>query len=120
MLTPPRSAALVSVLLALPFVFMFALLVLGLEPPFAALLKGPPDQPNVVGTAVVLGGWVLTLVAFFINFRPVVRAVRAGNPLTTLPLNLFVGAALLLVLALFVAAIVVDQYRCWIGVPNCD
>ncbi len=36
------------------------------------------------------------------------------------PLNLVLVVAALVVVLAFVAGMVIDQYPCWIGVPNCD
>jgi hypothetical protein len=48
------------------------------------------------------------------------RSARAGATLTSKPANLVVVAASLAFVLLFVVGIFVDQYPCWIGVPNCD
>lgn len=117
-----RSAAIVGVVLALPFAVLYPLLVLHIEPPLRALesLKVAPDQPNVVGSAIVLGAWLLSLVAFVVTLSPIVRDARAGRPLLTHPVNLALAIVILLFVVAFVVSFVVDQYPCWIGVPNCD
>jgi hypothetical protein len=61
------------------------------------MLTGEVGQPNVVGSAIVFGAWLLALVAFIVNVDPIVRDARAG-----------------------LGGIVVDQYPCWVGVPNGD
>ena len=117
-----RSAAIAGALLALPFAVLYTLLVLGIEPPLKALesLKVGPDQPNIVGTAIVLSAWLLSVVAFIVNLLPVVRDARAGRPVTTHPVNLALAVVILMFVGAFVVSFVVDQYPCWIGVPNCD
>ena len=74
----------------------------------------------MVGTAIVLAAWLLCLVAAVINAWPIVRSARAGAALARKPANLIVAAASLAFVLLFVVGIIVDQYPCWIGVPNCD
>ena len=119
-----KAAAIVGALLALPFATLFTMLaVLRVEPPLGPLeplVTAPPDRPNVVGTAIVLAAWLLCLIAFAVSARPLVRLARAGDALTSKPANLVVAAASLGFVLLFVIGIVVDQYPCWIGVPNCD
>ena len=118
-----RSAAIAGVLLALPFATIFSLLLIGGDPPPLGPLEpyvNPDDRPNVVGTAIVLGAWLLALAAFIVNVVPVAREARAGRGITTSPANLLVAAAALALVAFFIGAIIVDQYPCWIGVPNCD
>ena len=122
-LTNPKSSAITSFLLALPFVILFLPLMLGVElsfGPLEPLLRMPVDRPNVIGSAIVLGAWLLLLVAFIVSLVPIVRNVRAGNSITAYPVNLLLAVATLLFITMFVGAIIVDQYPCWIGVPNCD
>jgi hypothetical protein len=123
-LADPRAASIAGVLLALPFTTLFTMFaVLHIEPPLGPLeplVTAPVDQPNVVGTAIVLGAWLLAVVAFVVSVGPVVRSARAGNGIAADPINLAVAAAILVVVVSFVGGIIVDQYPCWIGVPNCD
>jgi len=123
-LTRSTSTAIGGVLLALPFAIIFTLLLIGGDPPpfgpLEPLLTAEPDQPNVVGSAIVLGAWLLALVAFIANIGPILRDARAGRSIATHPANLVVAIATFSFVALFVGGIVVDQYPCWTGVPNCD
>ena len=119
-----RSAAIGGALLALPFASILSLLLIGGDPPPLGPLEplvNPDDRPNVVGSAIVVGAWLLALVAFIVNVAPIVRNARAGHSIATSPAaNLLVAAATFALVAFFVGAIIVDQYPCWIGVPNCD
>jgi hypothetical protein len=117
----PRLAALVGLILAMPFVTLLALLVLGVEPPFGALLRNPdPDQPDVLGSLLVVGAFLLAVLACVIARAPIVRAIQAGGSLLAHPLNLALAAALLLLVVAVVGGVIIDQFPCWIGVPNCD
>jgi hypothetical protein len=113
-----------GVLLALPFAIIFTLLLIGGEPPrfgpLEPLLTAEVDRPNVVGSAIVFGTWLLALIAFILNVDPIVRDARAGRSIATHPANLLVAVATFCFVALFVGGIIDDQYPCWIGVPNCD
>jgi hypothetical protein len=122
-LTNPTSTAIISTILALPVLTMFLLLILNIEPPLGPLepiLKAPPDQPNVAGSLVALTLFLLLPVAFVINLIPIVQNMRAGNSITAYPVNLAIAIGIFLVFASIIAALVIDQYPCWIGVPNCD
>jgi hypothetical protein len=79
-------------LLALPFALMYTLLVLHIEPPLGLL----------------------------VTLSPIVRDAKAGCSFTTHSVNLALATVILLFVVAFVVSFVVDQYPCWIGVPNCD
>ncbi len=123
-LAKPWAAAIISVVLALPFVTMLSLLLLGIEPPLGPLeplLKNPdPDQPNVLGSLVVLGAFLLAILAGIIARAPIVRTMRAGGSLLAHPINLMLAVVILGFVATLVAGFFIDQFPCWIGVPNCD
>jgi hypothetical protein len=119
-LADPRTAALTSFLLALPFTSLILMLMLGIEPGFGSLdplLRAPGSR---LGSYIVFGALLLLLGGLAISGVTVVRSVQAGKGLMTDPVNLLLATGILLVLLLFAGAIVVDQYPCWIGVPNCD
>ena len=122
--TNPRSVAIISFILALPGAIIYLLLVLAIEPyfgPLQPLLTDPdPDKPDVLGSLIVLGMMLLILVALIVNLRIIVRAKRAGKSITAHPINLVLAVAMLAFITSFVGSIIVDQYPCWIGVPNCD
>jgi hypothetical protein len=109
--------------LALPFALIYSLLVLHIEPPLRlleSLATVGPDQPNVVGSAIVLGAWALAVVAFVVSLLPIVRDARDGRGIATHPVNHVLAIVILLFIGAFVVSFVVDQYPCWRGVPNCD
>jgi hypothetical protein len=123
MLTSPTGSAIISFLLFLPVTILFLLLIFNIEPPLGPLkplVTAPPDQPDVVGSLIALGLFLLLPVAFLTNLAPIVRSLRAGNGLMGYPINLFVAVAILTVFGMIIASLIIDQYPCWIGVPNCD
>lgn len=123
-MTVPRFAAIISLILCLPFALLFSLLMLNIEPnfgPLQPLLNYPdPDQPDVLGSLIALGTVLLVLAAFMIYLMPVLRTKRARGSLTAHPVNLVIAIATLAAIILVIGGIIVDQYPCWIGVPNCD
>lgn len=115
----PATAALVGLLLALPGAALYVLLVLHIEPPLGFLGRDlSPDGPNVLGSLVALCLLViLPLTGFLLNLAPLRRA--ESGPLSR-PANVAVAGACLIVVLLVVSSIMIDQYPCWVGVPNCD
>ena len=114
-----RSAT-VGAALAVPFALLMTLLLLRIEPPLGAMLRGDPDQPNVIGSAIVLASLVLSIAGLTLAVAPIVRASRAGATLSSFRGDLIVAAFILLFVGLFVGGVIVDQLPCWRGVPNCD
>ncbi len=123
-LTNPTSAAIISFLLALPFVTILSLLLFHIRPPLGPLeplLNNPdPDQPNVLGSLIVLGAFLLAVAACLIARAPIVRTLQAGGSLFAHPANLMLAVVILSFITMLVVGLIVDQYPCWIGVPNCD
>lgn len=120
----PQTAAITGLVLALPFAVLFAHVILGREPDFGPLqpllTSADPDQPNVRGTLIALSTVLLVLAAFVLNLMPTLRAVRAGGSIAAHPANLILAIVTCASILMVIGSIVVDQYPCWIGVPNCD
>jgi hypothetical protein len=120
-LTNPTSAAIMGFLLALPFLTILSLLLLNIEPPFAHLLNNPdPDQPNLIGALIPLGAFLLAVAACLIARAPIIRTLQTGGSLLAHPVNLLLAVVILSFITILVVGLIVDQYPCWIGVPNCD
>ena len=116
----PNTAALIGFLLALPFICLFSLLVLGIEFSFGPLDPILTAEGSRLGSLILLGALLLLLLGLAVSLGPVVRSVRSGNSITTEPVNLLVAVTILFFFLAFAGAIIVDQYPCWTGVPNCD
>ena len=115
----PRGPA----LLAVPLLVL--VLVAWLEwQPFAGLLRAmtshPDGGPTALGLVLVLGSIAAFLAAIAVSAAEVLRAHRAGRGWTARPYHLALAVGLLLVVLAGVGGLVVDQYPCWQGVPNCD
>jgi hypothetical protein len=122
--TNPKTAAVVSLVLILPGALLLLMLFLGIEPPLGPLeplLNAPQDQPDILGTAIALTMiLILPLAAMVINLTQIQRSRREDNRQPVNFANWALVAASLLLILLFVGGIIVDQYPCWTGVPNCD
>ena len=115
----PRGPA----LLALPLLVL--VLIAWLEwQPFAGLLRAVTSNvdggPTAVGLVLVLGSISAFLAAMALSAAEVLRARRAGRGWTARPYHLALAVGLSLIVVLGVGGLVVDQYPCWQGVPNCD
>ncbi|HEY6400624.1 MAG TPA: hypothetical protein VI479_04405 [Blastocatellia bacterium] len=120
-LTNPGWAAIISFLLALPFMAIVSLLLLDIEPPLAALINNPdPDQPDVLGLLIISSAFLLSVLACVIVRAPIVRTMRAGGSLLAHPVNLTLAVVILSFITIPLIALIADQFPCWIGVPNCD
>lgn len=116
----PKTITLISLALCLPTAILFAQVRLGIE---ASL--GPPDPllqagGGRLGSVIAPGLFLLLPVAFGLNLAAIRRGVRAGDGLAGQPVNLLLAAAVLALMAAILGSVIVDQYPCWAGVPNCD
>jgi hypothetical protein len=120
--SPARTSA-IGLLLCLPLAVLFVTAWFQLEP-LNGLLMGPTTVDGRVMTPLaimLLLGSVLALpVALVVNALPAIHSRLTGRRLTIAPLNLLLGLAILSVMLFVAGAIVVDQYPCLVGVPNCD
>ena len=123
-LISPRSAAITGLILCLPFILIVTLLALNIQPDFGRLeplLNNPdPDQPDILGSLIVIGAFFLVISAFAINLIQIGGDLRRGSKITAHPANLVLASVTLATIVLVISGFIVDQYSCWIGVPNCD
>jgi hypothetical protein len=121
-LARPASAAIVgAILLALPYLATLSLRLLHLEPAVDAWLNGPdPSQANIRGPLFVIGLFLLVMAAGLIAGAPIVRTLRAGGSLFAHPVNLVIVVLVLLPIIWGLTGLIIDQWPCFLGVPNCD
>lgn len=120
LLTNPRSAALISVAL---------ILALGLLPLLDSvgwlsldrLVNGPnPEVTYLPGMILSLGLIAFPVAAGMIAGGPIVNSLRAGGSLFAYPLHLIIVVVISFLFAVGAVGLIVDQWPCFIGVPNCD
>lgn len=120
LLTKPRSAAMISIaLILLPFILTWlnSLGWVSLD----HLFNGPnPEQPYLPGQIISLAAFSIPIAAGIIAGRPIVSTLRAGGDLFAHPFNLIIVVAISFLLAAGVVGLIVDQWPCFMGVPNCD
>ena len=105
--TNPKSAAIISFFLVLPFAIL-------------DFLFNPLRRQNLLDPVVLFGLLWLLPMAFIVIFVPIVRTVRAGNSLMAAPMNLLLRVTFLAFIAMTWGGILIDQLPCFLGIPNCD
>jgi len=116
----PKYTAITSFLLALPFITIFILYVFRIEPSLGPIDPYLNPEYSHLGSFIVFGSLVLLLVGFTTSVIPIMGSIKTGNGIAANPINLLLSIIILFFILAFIGLIVVDQYPCWIGVPNCD
>jgi hypothetical protein len=120
LLTNPRSSAMMSVAL---------LLSPGLLPLLDSvgwlsvdrLFNGPnPEVAYLPGQIISLGLILFPVAAGIIAGGPIATTLRARGSLFAHPLHLLIVVVLSFFFAVGAIGMIVDQWPCFIGVPNCD
>lgn len=121
-LTDSRNAATLGVLLPLPLAFVFVVAVFNIEPVngFLKIFFGGGDnvRMKLTGLVILLTALLLVPIALAINIAAIRRSVREG--LKARPRNFSIAVSLLTVVLALTVSFVINQYPCWMGVPNCD
>jgi hypothetical protein len=120
-----KSATVIGFLLALPLAILLLIEISGIEPLHGYLVTltteaGNNPRLNTFGKILTLGAILLLPLGFIISLMPIVRNARAGYGFIASPINILISVALFVFIAILVTGFVIDQYPCWIGVPNCD
>jgi hypothetical protein len=119
-----NKSTVIGFLLAIPLAVLLLIEIYNIEPLsgfFKTLTTETNGQGlNAFGKILTLGTLLLLPLGFIISLVPVVRNARAGYGWTANPVALLIAAALFIFIAILVTGFVIDQYPCWIGVPNCD
>lgn len=120
LLTNPRSAAMISVLLFLvPGVFPLLDSVGWLSQD--RLFNGPnPEVAYLPGQILSLGLILFPILAGIIAGGPIIRTLRAGGSLFTHPIHLIIVVVILFLFTVGVVSLIMDQWPCFLGVQFCD
>ena len=120
LLTNPRSTAIISVILFLSPGILPLLDSLGWLST-DRLFNGPnPEVAYLPGQVMSLGLILFPIAAGVIGGGPLVRTLRAGGSLFAHPLHLIIVVVISFLFAAGVVSLIVDQWPCFVGVPNCD
>ena len=120
LLTNPRSAAMISVVLfLLPGILPLLDTVGWLS--LDRLFNGPNSEVAYLpGQVISLGLILLPIAAGIIAGGPIVSTLRAGGSLFAHPIHLIIVVVISFLFAAGVVSLIVDQWPCFVGVPNCD
>lgn len=75
---------------------------------------------NVMGRLLLFLAIALPILAGIIASGPIIRTLQTGGSLFAHPINLIIVAFILVPLVLGFVSFFIDQWPCFIGVPNCD
>jgi hypothetical protein len=85
------------------------------------LFNGPnPEVTYLPGIFLALGLVLFPIAAGIVAGRPIASTLREGGSLFAHPLNLIIAAFILSTFAIGFTSLLIDQWPCFIGVPNCD
>ena len=119
-----KSSAIIGFLLAMPVAVLLLIEMYNIEPlsGFFKTLTTEADgyRVNAFGVILMFGAVLLLPLGFIISLVPIVRNARTGDGFTANPINLLAAGTLFIFIVSLVIGFVIDQYPCWIGVPNCD
>ncbi len=120
LLTNPKSAAMISVALfltpgILPLLNSVGWLSLD------RLFNGPnPEVAYLPGQIMSLALILFPIAAGIVAGGPIARALRAGGSLFAHPINLIIVVVISFLFASGLVSLIVDQWPCFMGIPNCD
>jgi hypothetical protein len=120
LLTNPKWVAMISVALILSPGILPLLDSLGWLS-LDRLFNGPnPEVAYLPGQIISLGLISIPVAAGIIAGRPIVNTLRAGGSLFAHPINLIIVVFILSTFAIGLTSLIIDQWPCFMGVPNCD
>ena len=123
-LANPRSAALISFILCLPLGIPYLAFMSDIKPLTGPLnnlfsIAGRPGQINMLGRIVIFGGLLLLPLAFVLNLQPRLRRQGPEGKRRFHTINLFVGAAILLLIIFTWGGLILEEIDCLRGI-RCD
>jgi hypothetical protein len=115
LLTNPKSALMISVVLILSIVILS----------FLASPGSNPEGSSVFGIQVASQLIILILLSLAIAAgitarRPIVNTLRTGGSLFAHPIHLLIVVTISILFAIGVISLIVDQWPCFMGIANCD
>jgi hypothetical protein len=120
LLANPRSAALMSTVLFLAPGILPLLDAVGLLSA-DRLFNGPnPEVAYLPGLFIFLILLLFPVAAGVVACGPIVRTLRAGGSLFAHPIHLIIVVVISFLFATGVVGMIVDQWPCFMGIPNCD
>lgn len=120
LLANPRWAAIISIALILAPGILPLLESVGWLS-LDRLFNGPnPEVAYLPGMFMSLGLLLFPVAAGIVAGGPIVRTLRARGRLFAHPIHLIIVAFIVATFAIGFVSLLIDQWPCFIGVPNCD
>lgn len=123
-ITNQKASAIFGLVLALPLAFVLFIEMFNVVPlsGYLRTLTTEADgyQLSIFGKIFLIVTFLLLPIGFVISLVPIVKNIRHSNGIMLSPFNFLTAAVLFIFLAILVTGFIIDQYPCWIGVPNCD
>jgi hypothetical protein len=125
LLTNPKLSTIISIGIILSLLTVSLLNSLGLISMEQRLNGTNAEKFYVFGIPVISRFIMLVLVSLpivagIIAGGPVARTLRAGGSLFEHPVNLIIVVLILSTFAMGLGGLIIDQWPCFVGVPNCD
>lgn len=122
-LTNPKSAALMSLILCMPLAVPYAVFMFDIQSLITSLnglftMAGSQGEINMLGRIVIFGGLLLLPVAFVLNLLPMLRRGPEGKRSLNVP-NLIIGAFIILFIMLTWGSLMMEEISCLRGIV-CD
>lgn len=119
--TKPKSALMISIVLILSIVIFSLLDSLG----WGQIEGTDPEQLYVFGIRIpseliAFALFSIPIAAGIIAGGPIVNSLRAGGSLFAHPIHLIIVVVILFLFSAGAIGLIVDQWPCFMGIPNCD
>ncbi len=119
-LTSPTSSLMASVALMLPIVVVSYLGFIRWES-LEQLFNGPDrTQFYLPGQLIMLGLFAFPIAAGVIASRSIANTLRSGGGIFAHPIHLIIVVVISFLFTSGVITLIIDQWPCFMGVPNCD
>ena len=124
MLANPGSAAITSLILAMPLGLTYVALMFDIEPLARVLnnlftIEGQQGEINMLGRIVIFGGLLILPVAFALNLRPMLKREGLERKRRLHAINLIVGVVILLLIVFTWGGLILEEIYCLQGI-RCD
>ncbi len=96
------------------------LVVSGFEPDLGFLGSLTGMTASRLGSLILLITFLLFVAGTILSLSSMIRTLHAGKAVWSNWMNNLLAILQLALILWVLGAIIVDQYPCWSGVPNCD
>lgn len=120
LLTNPKSSLIISAMPILFIVILSSLSYVGLIPSEINDKSVFAFGIQVPGVLVAFALYLSPILSGYIASMPIVRTLQSGGSLFAHPIHLIIVVLISSLLAIGTVSLIIDQWSCFMGVPNCD